>query len=244
MTTCFRSRRRWLLAVVVALPLLAACGSAGSPQAAPIAQPLPAQESLAYNLLDTNNSTIGTATVSIATQGSNLVLRQLYTQDGNQTDDGSVTVDAATMRPQSATRVVNTTDIKSTLNVAYSGSTVTAVVHDDSEHKHSETIDPKTTYDDREAFFLLRTLKFEPGYTVRYGIVASDLTQATISRALGTARVVGQTNIRVGGKLFHAWEVQLTAAGATNVAWFDSDPTRRLLRYANSRSTSIELANP
>jgi len=56
--------------------------------------------------------------------------------------------------------------------------------------------------------------------------------------------VNGTTNISVGGKSFKAWEVQLTVAGATSTAWYEEGPDRRMLRYANSRQTAIELANP
>lgn len=237
-------RRCLLLGALALLPLAAACASSGSPAAVQIAQPLPGQESLTYNLLDSQSNTIGAATVSIATQGNSLVLRQLYSQSNGQTDDGSVTVNATSMLPQAVTRTVATSSIHGTLNVAYGGDRVTATANDGSEHKHSAKIDPKTTYDDEEAFFLLRTLKFAPGYTVHYGIVVSDVRQATISQALGTARVLGETNIKVQGKAFRAWEVQLSGAGATNTAWIDSDSGRHLLRYVNSGNTSIELASP
>jgi hypothetical protein len=36
----------------------------------------------------------------------------------------------------------------------------------------------------------------------------------------------------------------LTVAGATSTAWYEEGPDRRMLRYANSRQTAIELANP
>ncbi|HEY7296191.1 MAG TPA: hypothetical protein VH916_14190, partial [Dehalococcoidia bacterium] len=98
-----------------------------------------------------------------------------------------------------------------------------------------------STYDDQESFFLLRTLPFTPGYTTQFAIVVTDATRGTISRALATAHVVGMTTAKVGDQNPAAWEVQLSAAGATNTAWFDTGPQRTLLRYDNSGQTRIEL---
>jgi hypothetical protein len=249
--TLFPSARLRRFSAALALLLMAcvtgiaACSSTDNAQPVAIKQPLPAPESLNYTLLDVQNAKIGTAQVSIQNQATTLLLSQVYTDLAGHIDSGTVTVDAATLHPISAHRELKTASIDSTLDVTYSDSKVaTTVVTGGRTTKHEETITPNSTYDDQEAFFLLRTLDFTPGNTVHFAIVVSDASKGTISRALATARVVGKSQIKVGGKPFDAWQVQLTGAGATNTAWFDSAPSRRLLRYFNSRETSLELANP
>jgi hypothetical protein len=232
-----------LCAALLAAALLSACAQPGAAEVVPIKQPLPAQESLHYRLLDPNGRQMGSALVSIRSENGALVLSQNYTDDQNHTDAGSVTVDPASMRPQSAHRDVNTADVHSTLDVTYRGDSVTAVAHDAAtgkEQRHLAKI-TASSYDDQESFFLLRTLDFTAGYSVRFGVVVVDVTTGTISRALGTARVLGTTDIQLNGATHHAWEVQLSGAGVTNTAWYDSDAARTLLRYTSGRGSTIEL---
>lgn len=228
------------VALSFAAVLLSACAQAGTAEIVPIKQPLPAQESLNYRLLDPDGNQIGTALVSIRSENGALVLEQRYTDQQQHTDDGAVTVDPASMQPRSAHRVLRTADVSATLDVTYGGGAVTAVANDGQEHRQRATV-AASAYDDLESFFLLRTLEFTPGYTVQFGIVVIDAAKGTISRALGTAHVLGTTDIQVGGASYHTWEVQLTGAGATNTAWFDSGPERRLIRYTSGRKTTIEL---
>ncbi|HEY7295572.1 MAG TPA: hypothetical protein VH916_11045, partial [Dehalococcoidia bacterium] len=73
-----RLPRRLLPALLIAL-FAAGCASTGRAQPLQIAQPLPDQESLQYNLLDRGGQQIGNATISIQRQGDTLVLGQQYT---------------------------------------------------------------------------------------------------------------------------------------------------------------------
>jgi hypothetical protein len=227
-----------------ALPLLVACGSSPAPQAVPIAQPLPDSESLDYTLLDTNEQKIGGATLSIQRQGNNLVLRQLYTQQDGSTDNVSVTVDAATLRPQSSMRTITAPSLTTSVAVTYSANSVSAVATSGSQqHKQSQKLSVPA-YDDGESFFLMRAVQFTSGYSVHYADVASDAKSAHITRVLAEIKVAGQVQVSVQGKSLPAWEVQFSAAGASATGWFENAPARRLLRYANPATTSIELANP
>lgn len=220
----------------------AACGSAAATQVLTIKQRLPDQESLAYNLVDDKGTKIGSATVSIQRDGDSLVLRQNYTDLQQHTDSRSVTVEPATLKPQRSHRELRDANTQATVDVTYAAGTASAVANDGHGHRHQATV-TAGSYDDQEVFFLMRTLEFTLGYTAQFGdvVVAND---GTINRATASVRVNGTTNITVGGKSFKAWEVQLTAAGATSTAWYDTSPGRRLLRYANARRTAIELANP
>ena len=239
-----RLPRRGFLLVAGAIPLIAACGSNPAPQQVPIAQPLPDSESLDYNLLDTNEAKIGGATLSIQRQGSNLLLRQQYTQQDGSTDDVVVTVDAATMRPQSSQRTISSPSLATSVAVTYSAGSVSAVATSgDQQHKQSQKL-TVPAYDDGESFFLMRTVQFANGYSVHYADVAADAKSAHITRVLAEVKVARQVQVTVQGKSLPAWEVQFAAAGATATAWFENAPARRLLRYANPATTSIELANP
>ncbi len=238
-------RAGWLLAALLSVAFAAACASSDEARPVRIAQPLPDQETLQYTLLDRNGQQIGGATLSIQQQGATLTLGQQYTDLSGHTDTLSTTVDAATLLPVAAQRTIDSGDVQSTLKVQYSSGQVTAAVTSGgTTHNASETITTNSTYDDQESFFLLRTLPFTPGYTTQFVLVVTDATHGTISRALATAHVVGMTTAKVGNRNPAAWEVQLTAAGATNTAWFDTSPARRLLRYDNSGQTRIELKNP
>ncbi|MHB8575785.1 MAG: DUF3108 domain-containing protein [Dehalococcoidia bacterium] len=223
---------------------LVACASPGTAQVVRISKPLPPQEALNYDLLDTNGHQLGSAVVSLRQAGDALVLSQNYTDLQQHTDSGAVTVSAATMAPRSAHRELNTGSVRSTLDVTYSSGKVTSMVTDGKDVRHTAAV-TSSSYDDQESFFLLRTLDFTPGASVRFGIVVVDAAKGTISRALGAARVEGMTKITMHGRQFSAWQVQLTGAGTTNTAWYDAgDPNRRMLRYINGRQTQLELANP
>jgi len=223
--------------------LAAGCETPSAAETIAIKQPLPDQESLVYNLLDVQDMKIGEATVAITRSGDTLQLSQSYTATDGSTDKGVVTVDLDSVKPRSARRTVNTASVHAQLDVTYAGATVTAVANDGKQHRHQAKI-PATAYDDQESFFLLRTLDFTMGYTTHFAIVVANATNGTISRALATARVAERSQIKVGGKTFTAWQVQLTGAGTTSTAWFENGPDRRLLRYVNGRQTSIEIANP
>lgn len=239
-----RLPRRGFLLLSAALPLAAACGSNPSPQIIPIAQALPDSESLDYNLLDTDESKIGGATISIQRQGSSIMLRQLYTQQDGSTDNSVVTADAATLRPQSSLRTISSPTLNTSVNVTYSDGEVSAVATDaGQQHKQAQKLSVPA-YDDAESFFLMRTAPFQNGYTVHYADVAADAKSAHITRVLAEIRVVGQVQVSVQGKSFTAWEVQFGAAGANATAWFENTSARRLLRYTTPATTSIELANP
>lgn len=233
----------WPLLLVAAL--LAGCASSGEAQPVRIAQPLPDQESLSYNLLDRDGHQLGNAVISIQRRGSALVLGQRYTDTSGHTDALSATVDATSMLPQSAQRTIASADVQATLNVLYGDGQVTAdVTYNGKPHHASEKITSNSTYDDQESFFLLRTLPFTPGFSTQFVLVVTDAKSGTISRALATAHVVGKTTAKVGNQNPQAWEVQLSAAGATNTAYFDTGPDRRLLRYDNAGQTRIELQTP
>lgn len=232
-----------LIAALASAALLSACAQPGTAEVVPIKQPLPTQESLHYRLLDPNGRQMGSAVVSIQPIDGGLQLSQSYTDDQNHTDNGWVTVDAAGMKPQSAQRAISTADARSEIEVTYTGGSVTSLAIDGNtgkERSHQAKV-TSGSYDDQESFFLLRTLDFTAGYSVRFGVVVVDASTGTISRALGTAHVLGTTDIQLNGGTVHAWEVQLTGAGATNTAWFDSGPARTLLRYTSSRGSTIEL---
>lgn len=233
--------RRGFLLLSGALPLLAACGGSSSPQLIPIAQPLPDSELLDYALLDTQDNVIGGATLSIARQGGNLLLRQLYTQKDGSVDDHLVTVDATTLRPVSSERKISS--LHTSVRADYSQNSVSAVANDGKEHKQSQRL-TVPAYDDGESFFLMRAVKFENGYSVHFADVAIDAKSANISRVLAQIRVAGRTQVKVQGKSFSAWEVQFSGAGRDATAWFEETTARRLLRYANPATTSIELTNP
>ena len=245
MTGSSRSGRRPLRLLLFALSVLVlatACAATTNAQPVPIKQPLPERESLAYNLLDDKGARIGTASVSIARDGDGLVFQQRYADLQQHTDQRSVTVDAATLAPRQARREIHAVNLNSTVAITYAPDSVSSVASDGREHRHEAKV-ATGTYDDQEVFFLMRALDFSPGYSAQFAdvIVAND---GTISRASATATVQKQTTVQLSGKSFTAWEVQLTAAGATSTAWYEAAPTRRLLRYTTSRQTSIKLVNP
>ena len=233
-----------LLMFVLSLAALSACASSDSVAPLTISQPLPDQESLTYTLLDRQNSKIASAQFGIQRQGDALVLTQLYTDLSGHTDNTTVTVDAATLAPRSAQHAIDSATTQTALVVTYIGGKLSAVASAGGKQRRHEAKLLAGSYDDRESPFLLRTLPFSAEFTARFGSVIVDPTTATISRALATARVLGTTTMKLGDKSFKAWEVQLSAAGRTNTAWFDSGPGRRLLRYTFGGETTIELANP
>ncbi|HZQ37663.1 MAG TPA: hypothetical protein VFD32_17150, partial [Dehalococcoidia bacterium] len=212
---------RSLLPLLIVAALLAACASSGEAKPVQIAQPLPDQESLSYDLLDRDGHQLGSAAVSIQRQGTALVLGQRYTDLSGHTDSLSATVDATTLLPQSAQRTINSADVQATLNLQYGNGQVTAnVSYNGKQHHASEKLTSNSSYDDQESFFLMRTVDFVPGNVSHIALVVFDVAKGTISRAAASIRVQGATTLALGGKNFNAWQVQLSGAGSVNTAWF------------------------
>ncbi len=238
-----RSRRiLTILAVFTSILFCIACDAGAVALPITIRQPLPAKESLSYSLLDSDGAKIGTAIISIQRQGDSLVLGQDYTDLQQHTDSGSVTVNGTTMAPLQAHREIHTATANSVLDVTYSGTTVSTIATGNSVQRHEAKV-TTATYDDAEIFFLMRTLEFTQGYTAHFNLVVVDTSRGTISRATASVRVNGTETITVAGKSYKAWQVALSGAGANSTAWYDTAPDRKLLRYNNSRQTSIELAD-
>jgi hypothetical protein len=238
-------RRSFLRGVALLLPgglIAAGTACAATPRSGPleIRQPLPDDETLSYSLLDSDNKPIGSATVAVKRTGDALVLTQNYMDLQQHLDAASVTVDAVSMKPRSAMHQIDNPPLHTTLFESYSGTTVTATANDGSEHRHTASI-TAASYDNLESFFLMRVVNFSAGDEHNLDLVVVDAAKGTISRAAGTIRVQGTTAITVAGKSFKTWQVQLTGAGATNTAWFEDAPGRRMLRYNNSRGTILEL---
>ncbi len=233
------------LAIVIVLVAFAgvACESSSATAPIQIRQPLPDEESLAYNLVDSSHARIGSAMLAIQRNGDSLVLSQSYSDLNNHTDNGSVTVDRSLLTPQKANREIHTASVNSRVDVTYTANAVSTVANDGSEHRNQANITP-ATYDDQEDVFLMRTLEFTQGTTAHFNLVVVDASKGTISRAAAGVRVNGTQTITLGGKSIKAWQIELTGAGATSTAWYDTTAQRRLLRYDNPRGTSIELANP
>jgi hypothetical protein len=175
---------------------------------------------------------VGQGTLSIRIEGLTTRLSQSYS-DGANSDEASVVVDSATLKPVSATRTITSATDKDELSVNYT-SDGALIKHGD---RQSGLTVPEHSYDNDTSLFLWRTVKFEPGFTTAYvSIITNRRDRHDVE-----LRVIGKEQVSVAAGQFAAWRIEIESDNATQTAWYADTPARHLLKYDNDRGTTFEL---
>jgi hypothetical protein len=185
-----------------------------------------------YVLKNDDGESTGRGTLRVATQGSQVVLVQRFTS-GDNSDESSVTVDRATLKPISSTRKIVTEDETEELQVTY---TEAGASIRQGERQSGLSV-PEHSYDNDSSLFLWRTLPFAPGYEAAYTTIITNRR----SRQKVDLRVVDRETVRVPAGEFTAWRLEIRTSNAKQTAWYADTPARQLVRYDNDRGTIFEL---
>jgi len=185
-----------------------------------------------YRLLQGDNVK-GTGELQIEAQGETLVLRQNFAfPDQKLTDEVSVVVDGATLRPQSAERVINGPEGKRRCQAQYTGTKVTVEQRSEKDQRTDLLDVPARSYDSWSDIFLWRTLAFAADYEATY----SDVLSCTLAKpeVISVAlKLKEKETVTVPAGTFQAWRLEIRSGGRTQNAWYADDPARTLVRYDN-----------
>lgn len=227
-----------MLAALAGAPLIAffaACAVSGprGPTTDVVALlPWGQTDDLTYTLRDLGGRETATGRLSVRVVGSQTTLVQQY-RSGANSDEITVVVDSATLKPQSSKRVIQGSDGDETVEVTYTEQGAVIKQGD----KQSGLSVPEHSYDNDSSLFLWRTIDFREGYVGRYtAIITNRRTRQTVE-----LRVTGKEQVTVPAGTFTAWRLEVTSANAEQVAWYADTPARTLVKYDNDRGTVFEL---
>jgi hypothetical protein len=229
-----------MLGVFVFGLLLTGCTESVTTQVVPVAQPLPQQEEARYRVLDGEGQQQGTAVLRIAPEGEQARVSLDYDFGPGKTDTGMAIVRRDSLRPVRSERTVVDGDAHYLSRAAYNGK-VTVEIDDGKRTRTREAEISESSYDNISALFLWRVLDHSVGTQVRYVNVVIDPKRGSISRALGTAEVIGREEVRLPSGAVQAWRVEFRSAGITNTAWYRADASRALVRYEIARGPVLVL---
>jgi hypothetical protein len=164
-------------------------------------------------------------------------------------DDGSVTVDAATLAPSVSTRTVSDavkgkrTTYTTTIDppVARFQSDADGDVHTTTRDLPvaSDKVANPRWYDDESVLWLVRGLKLEPGARTSFTLVinAGQPSVHTVE-----VRVEAEERVKVAAGEFQVVKVRLTRGGSINFYWVEAGGTHRLIR-ATIEDVTYELTS-
>jgi len=235
-----------------ALALGTACGDDALKPGNAIVVDIPwtAPESYAYSLVDDDNKTQGSGTLSIVDQdGKSAIVQQFSDPDGNS-DRSVLIVDAKTLAPVTGEREIVDADEgrRVVLDTQYAelddGSPGVRIrernykpatdTKPDSERCNPLKL-PENAYDNDSSLFLWRTIEFEEGHEVVY---QASIANRRLRRTV-TLHVVKQERVETPAGTFDAWHVAIIAEGQSHDAWFATTDDHKLLKYDNDNVTFL-----
>ncbi len=238
-----------LLSVACCLVSAAACSTLEKPKTVDIVSAIPwtAPETLTYTLRD-DDKVVGETTLSVERQGETFVLTQHSSDDKGNVDEASVVVDAATLKPISATRSITDEDQRNVAAATYEASddcdSGLVVRIEEQEFDPPDETTPSVprraplclpddhAYDNDTSLFLWRTIRFEEGFLENYTTV---LTGTRRTQTVRIEVIHRTTDTPIGDR--DAWLVQISADGKNQRAWFSADAAHELLAYQNDSFT-------
>ncbi|MBI5288244.1 MAG: hypothetical protein HY873_04660 [Chloroflexi bacterium] len=230
------------------LLLLAACSTLEKPETSDIVSTIPwtAPEEHTYTLTD-DDKVVGETSLSIQQEGDTLVLTQRSSDDNGNVDEASVVVDAATLKPRSATRSITDEDQREVAVSTYEASEdcdsglvvrIEEQVFDPPDEttpeipRRAPLCVPEHSYDNDTSLFLWRTIPFEERYLKNYTTILTGTRRKQTVRI----EVIHRTSDTPAGD-YDSWLVQISADGKNQRAWFSAEPDHRLIAYQNDAFT-------
>ena len=197
--------------------------------------PWTANESNEYNLVIENDQLYGSCTLEtrLNDSGTNTRLNRLC-GDGENRDDGTVLVDAATLRPIEAKRTSERKDGDVSFTTTYHETSVTFVSDENGKKRTTERELPKPDanspdpgyYDDESLLWLVRGIELREGYEGTY----QNISAGTGQTFWVDLKVEKQERVKVPAGEFMAWKVRISTSTVTQFAWVDVESPNRLVQ--------------
>ena len=238
--------RGWLTvgALVLLGALLAACSS--SPRVAETDSVVSRVafmdgEVFEYRLVDRDGVVVGTGTFTTDRDDSTWVLTQTYENtDGVVVDESRVVVDATTLQPRSAERVLVRNGETEVVTAAYDtdadgGRTVrtTSVTHARDGDERERTIDINAhDYEDQSSLWLWRTLALGEDLDERYTTVDPREGGRVTANVVQIDRQMLETPF---GLTYDTWVLQIRTGRETVNVWIHVNPPHEVVRFDNGR---------
>lgn len=181
----------------------------------------------------------GHGTLSVRREGDHyrLVLRF---EDGVNSDESSVLVDAETLKPVSVRREIVSPDERSVVEGQYEQGVVQITARTDDRERSSPLRLEEHYYENESSLFLWRTLPFREGYGASYRTVLVNRRAQQVVEV----RVAGRESVTVPAGTFEAWRVEVRSGGVEQVAWYADTEGRPLVKYDNSELLFLLAETP
>ena len=227
-----------LAIALFALSLLAvACSGDSRPPTSDVygSAPWTGDETLFYDVETDQGEMLGREELNIDVQdGGWTILGQLFTATSRR-DESKVTVETATLKPNSSTREIVTPDDEELIEVTY---TDQGALIKQGERQSGLSV-PEHSYDNDTSLFLWRTIPFAVGYEASYNTIITNFR----SRQVVTLRVTRRETVTVPAGSFETWRLEIRTSNANQTAWYADTPTRPLVKYDNDRNVIFELTS-
>lgn len=222
--------------LLAALALSTAClQPAKPPPTADLALtiPWPDTEQAHYVLLDRKSKKeTGQGTLTVSKQGDPYTLTSHFEGSNQASDDGSVIVDAQTLKPVSFHRTLTSKNDVQEVTGDYDATT--GVVNITEITGNTDRPVPlrlgDNYYDNDTSLFLWRAIPFSDGYTAAYRAVLTG----SRSQLIVQIQVTGKEEVTVPAGTYQAWKLEVRAGGVKQFAWFADTPQHPMVQYNNS----------
>jgi hypothetical protein len=178
---------------------------------------------------DEDGENRGNGVLSIRREGEQYRLGLRF-EDGSNSDESDVLVEAETLKPLYVYRQIITSDERSVVEGQYEEDVVQITSRTDGRERSSPLRLKEHHYENESSLFLWRTLPFDEGYRASYRTVLVNRRAQQVVEV----KVVGRESVIVPAGTFEAWRVEVRSGGVEQVAWYADTETRTLVKYDNS----------
>lgn len=205
--------------------------------------PWPNNEEARYVLKDRDGGEVARAILKTTRQGDGgYSLTQRF--ESEKITDELTTLVKADLKPVTVKRVVSGDEGDLRIEAHYKDGRVAVTYTSPSDLKSREAKASPDIYDNSAALFLWRTIPFAQGYETGYSSIASALVRNP-EKINVSVKVMGKETVAVPAGTFESWRVEIRGGGFQQVAWYDTGPQHRLVKYDNQDQVFLlESASP
>lgn len=221
-----------LLLVVVSL---AACGG-GGPALTLGSAPWQDGEQAVYDVVDRNDTSLGTSTFAFASEGSAWALSSRDVLSGVD-QSSTVRIDAQTLKPLSVDKTIQAEGTDARIKASYpEGAGKMAIEATVNGENRDATINvPANALDNDQILMTLRAAPLDVGYQASFvDVIVSRAAQVNTG-----VRVTGLETVTVPAGTFETYRVELNFSGTKQTVWYEVAPPHRMVQYDNGANKML-----